>query len=118
MNYGAPLVLMVCYDKKACWKHPESGVSSGQTDAVIVATHMMLEAVSLGLGTAWISYFDEQKARESLHLPDDWQPVCMLYIGYPVDDYQPNPNLSTRRKPLTETCFLTKSAANAYKNAV
>ena len=40
---------MVCYDKKACWKHLESGVSSGQTDAVIVATHMMLEAVSLGL---------------------------------------------------------------------
>ena len=99
-------MLMVCYDKKACWKHPESGVSSGQTDVVIVATHMMLEAVSLGLETAWINYFD------------DWQPVCMLYIGYPVDDYQPNPNLSARRKPLTETCFLTKSPANAYKNAV
>ncbi|MFV0636781.1 nitroreductase family protein [Mitsuokella sp. WILCCON 0060] len=106
--YGAPLVLMVCYDKKACWKHPESGTESGQTDAVIVATHIMLEAVSLGLGTAWISYFDEQKARKSLHLPDDWQPVCMLYIGYPADDYQPNQKLSIRRKPLTETCFFDK----------
>jgi len=21
--YGAPLVLFVCYDKDACWKHPE-----------------------------------------------------------------------------------------------
>ena len=111
--YGAPLVLLVCYDKKACWKNPENGADSGQTDAAIVATHMMLEAVSLGLGTAWISYFDEQKIRKSLHLPDDWQPVCMLYIGYPADDYQPNEKLSTRRKPLTETCFATKSADNA-----
>lgn len=68
--YGAPLVLFVCYDRNACWKHPESGESSGSTDATIVSTHMMLEAASIGLGTVWISYFDKQKARELLHLPE------------------------------------------------
>ena len=103
--YGAPVVLLVCYDREACWTHPESGKTSGATDAVIVAVHMMMEAVSLGLGTAWISYFDEDKARELLNLPETWQPVCMLYIGYPADDYQPNASLSDRRKPLSETCF-------------
>lgn len=103
--YGVPLVLFVTYDKRACWTHPQSGESSGAADAVIVATHMMLEAASLDLGTVWISYFDEAKARELLRLPDNWQPVCMLYIGYPAEGFKPNPRLSGHRKPLSETCF-------------
>ena len=90
-NYGAPLVLFVAYDKTACWIHPQSGESSGATDATIVATHMMLEAASLDLGTAWISYFDENKASDLLSLPEFWEPVCMLYIGYPAEDSSPNP---------------------------
>ena len=34
--YGAPLVLFAAYDKTACWTHPQSGKSSGATDATIV----------------------------------------------------------------------------------
>jgi nitroreductase len=103
--YGAPLVLFVCYDKTACWTHPQSGKSSGATDATIVTTHMMLEAASLDLGTVWISYFDEDKARDLLNLPENWQPVCMLYVGYPPEDFAPNPNATGRRLPLEQTCF-------------
>lgn len=103
--YGAPLVLFVAYDKTACWIHPQSGESSRATDATIVATHMMLEAASIDLGTVWISYFDEEKARELLRLPDNWQPVCMLYIGYPAEDFVPNRHLGGHRKPLSETYF-------------
>ncbi|MDO4339172.1 MAG: nitroreductase family protein [Eubacteriales bacterium] len=106
--YGAPLVLFVTYDKTACWTHPQSGKSSGATDATIVATHMMLEAASLDLGSVWISYFDEEKARELLHLPESWQPVCMLYIGYPAEDFVPNTKLGCHRKPLEETCFFNE----------
>ena len=103
--YGALLVLFVAYDKDACWTHPQSGKSSGETDATIVATHMMLEAASLDLGSVWISYFDEEKARSLLKLPENWQPVCMLYIGYPAEDFVPNTKLGCHRKPLNETCF-------------
>jgi len=103
--YGAPLVLFVCYDTTACWTHPQSGKSSGATDATIVATHMMLEAASLDLGSVWISYFDEDKAKGLLKLPENWQPVCMLYIGYPAEDFVPNTQLGGHRKPLSETCF-------------
>ena len=106
--YGAPLVLFVAYDKTACWTHPQSGESSGATDATIVATNMMLEAASLDLGSVWISYFDKDKARELLHLPNSWEPVCMLYIGYAPADYVPSTNLGSNRKPLSETCFFNK----------
>ena len=110
--YGAPLVLFVCYDATACWIHPQSGKSSGATDATIVATHMMLEAASLDLGSVWISYFDEEIARDLLELPESWQSVCMLYIGYPADDYEPHKKMSGHRKPLTETCFWNETPKN------
>ncbi len=106
--YGAPLVLLVSYDETACWTHPQSGKSSGATDATIVATHMMLEAASLDLGSVWISYFDEEMARKLLVLPDEWQMLCMLYIGYPSDDFVPNTHLGGHRRPLEETCFFNE----------
>lgn len=109
LYYGAPLVLFVCYDKTACWTHPQSGKSSGATDGTIVATHMMLEAASIGLGTVWISYFDEDKAKELLKIPEIWQLVCMLYIGYPADNFVPNTKLGCHRKPLSETCFYNQA---------
>lgn len=103
--YGAPLVLFVCYDKDACWKHPESHESSGSTDATIVSTHMMLEAASLGLGTVWISYFDKAKAKKLLKLPESWEPWNMIYIGYPAKDFVPNKKMSGKRFPLSHTVF-------------
>ncbi|MBQ9317220.1 MAG: nitroreductase family protein [Atopobiaceae bacterium] len=110
LYYGAPTVLLVCYDREACWRHPQTGETSGETDATIVATHMMLEAASLGLGSAWISYFDHDKARELLGVPESWEMVCMLYLGYPADDEQPNAKLAGSRKPLGETCFFNRIA--------
>lgn len=108
LYYGAPLVLFICYDHTACWQHPQSGKSSGATDATIVATHMMLEAASIELGTVWISYFDEEKAKSLLNLPENWQPVCMLYIGYPGEDFAPNQHFSGHRLPIERTCFLNE----------
>jgi len=103
--YGAPLVLFVCWDKTACWRHPQSGEPSGATDATIVSTHMMLEAASIGLGTVWISYFDKAKARELLRLPDSWEINNMIYIGYPAADFTPNPKMSGKRHPLSHTVW-------------
>lgn len=103
--YGAPLVLLVCYDKEVCWKHPESGESSGVTDATIVSTHMMLEAASIGLGTVWISYFDKQKAKRLLNLPESIEINNMIYIGYPSEDFVPNPKMSGKRYPLSHTVW-------------
>jgi len=104
--YGAPLVFLICWDKTACWTHPQNGQSSGSTDATIVTTHMMLEAASIGLGTVWISYFDHVKARELLAIPGNYEINGMLYVGYPADDFEPNAKMSGKRKPLNETCFV------------
>jgi nitroreductase len=112
--YGAPLVLLVCWDKNVCWTHPQNGQSSGSTDATIVTTHMMLEAASIGLGTVWISYFDHDKARQMMNIPDNYEINGMLYIGYPAEDFVPNPIMTGKRFPIENTCF-DNSFEVAYK---
>ena len=47
-RFGAPAVLLVCYDKAACWKRKFDGANSGEVDASIITTHLMLAAEDLG----------------------------------------------------------------------
>ena len=53
--YNAPVVLLVCADERKAWhSRHDFGFSSGQMDASIVCTHMMLEAWDLGIGSVWV----------------------------------------------------------------
>jgi len=89
-RYGAPLVLLVCYDRTVCWSHPSNtGLISGEIDASIVTTHMMMAAADLGLGSCWVMKFERDKAVEAFALPENIVPVAMLPIGYPTEDTIP-----------------------------
>ena len=79
--FGAPVVLMICYDKSTCWKNRTNGTCGGDVDASIVTTQMMLAAAELGLGTTWVGAFNHQKARELFNIPDYLVPVALLPIG-------------------------------------
>ena len=50
-GWGAPIIMIVCYDKEVSWKRKQDGAEGGEVDASIVTTHMMLEVQNLGLGT-------------------------------------------------------------------
>lgn len=104
-HYNAPTALLVCYDKEVCWKHPENGASSGEIDATIVTTHMMLEAAAIGVGSSWISYFDKEKAKKFLNLPENIEPVVLLLLGYPTEESKPNNIMSGKRLPIEKTVF-------------
>lgn len=94
---GAPLVLVVCYDKEACWVRPFDGENSGQVDASIVTTHMMLQAQELGLGSLWVMHFDPKATSEQLGLAEGLVPVAMLMVGYRADDSVPTERHSARQ---------------------
>jgi len=66
---------------------------------------MMLEAASIDLATVWISYFDKGKAKEMLAIPEEWEPHCMIYIGYHANDFTPNPKTSGKRHPLSHSVW-------------
>lgn len=95
-RFGAPAVLLVCYDKSVCWKRPFDGALSGEVDASIVTTHLMYAAQDLGLGSLWVMYFDPAKAIEHFALPKTIVPVAMLPLGYPAEDARPSDSHAKR----------------------
>lgn len=56
-RFQQTLALLVCYDKLASWKRDFDDTVSGETDASIVATHMMMQAYELGIGSTWVGHF-------------------------------------------------------------
>ena len=100
-HFGAPTALLVCYDKTECWKRKYDGKSSGEIDASIAATHMMLEAASLGVGCTWVMYFIPEAVREEFQIPQHIEPVALLVLGYPAEDARPYPG-HTQFRPLED----------------
>jgi nitroreductase len=75
---NAPLVIVVCGDKKASsdWY---------AIDASLAAENMVLTAVSEGLGTCFVGSFDEADVRSVLGVPDNFEALVMIPIGYPQE---------------------------------
>ena len=86
---GAPLVLLVCDDRNAHWVRPFDGANSGDVDASIVTTYMMLQAQELGVGSLWVMHFNPEATIEQFGLAENLFPVAMLMLGYPSDDSAP-----------------------------
>lgn len=90
-TFNAPLVLAVGYDRERDWKNRRMpGYSSGETDAAIVLTHMMLAAWDLGVGSCWVGAFAEEKIREALEIPEGIRITALLPLGYPAKDAVPH----------------------------
>lgn len=89
-TYNAPVVFLICSDEDRTWKSPmEKGYTTGEMDASIVCTHMMLEAWELGIGSVWVRLFDSREVAKTLDLPQNIKPICLLPIGYASDDCVP-----------------------------
>ena len=91
-TFGAPVILVVCYDRERDWKNKlMPGYESGETDAAIVCTHMMLQAFELGIGSCWVGYFNPKTVAETLGLPENVTVSALLPMGYPAEDAKPLP---------------------------
>ena len=97
----APIVLVVCGKLKS------SGYYKGQVttkhgdwfmfDLGIATQNICLAAYDQGLGTVIVGLFDHDKAKEILGLPDGYEVVAMVPVGYPAKD-SPAP----RRREISE----------------
>jgi nitroreductase len=71
----APLVIVICGDKKAS--------SDWYTiDSSLAAENMVLTAVNEGLGTCYVGSFNEADVKILLKVPDNFEVLMMLTIGY------------------------------------
>ena len=81
-HFDAPAAMLICCDKTECWVRKYDGKSSGEIDASIVTTYMMLAAWDVGVGTTWVMHFNPQAMREKMGVPDNLEPVALLVMGY------------------------------------
>lgn len=102
--YGQPTVMVICYDRTVSWKS-RSGRENGDIDSSIVLSQMMYQAEELGIGSLIVGIYKEELLRERFNIPENFEIVCLLMLGYPAEDCQPHPQLHADRKPLDQTVF-------------
>lgn len=110
-HYHAPLVFVICADPTNCYVREADGASVAEIDAAIAATHMMLQACELGVGSTWVENFDPTALRECYHIPEPLKPMALLVCGYPHTDAVVSPR-HRERKPLEELCVYNSFEPN------
>lgn len=96
-RYGAPVVLVVAFDKNNVYIYPGGKRDSGIEDASIVATHLMLAAADAGVDSCWVNCFDPDKLHALLGLPENEEILMLLDLGYAAEDAGPLPNHFSRK---------------------
>ena len=75
--YNAPSVIYVVGSKD---------VRSLDVDCALAVCYLMFSAAQRGLGTCWIGFgahIQDPKIKEEIGLPEDYQIIAPLVIGYP-----------------------------------
>lgn len=103
-HFNAPTAMLVCHNKKESWIRKYDGALSSYVDATIVATHMMLAAHDIGVGSCWVMHFDPYAMRNAFNIPEDYEPVALLVMGYPSEISCPLP-LHSQYRPIEEVVF-------------
>ena len=101
-RYGAPVVLVVAFDKNNVFTYPGGKRDSGVEDAPIVATHMNVAAADEGVDGSWISLLDHDRRAGAIDLPENEEILMLLDLGYAAEGAGRLPNHCSR-KLLAET---------------
>jgi len=99
----APVVIVACGKEELAYQQMGGYWNSLPVDIGISLEHLMLAAVSEGLGTCWIGAFLEEEVRKILAVPADEKIVAMTPVGYPAGDIT-----FRRRKSLEEIVMYEK----------
>ncbi len=107
-DFGAPCAVIVCADTTKAWTRRYDGKTIGDIDATIVTDHMMLAAASFDLDTLWVCAFDPAALSREFAIPEGWEPVNILLIGYGADTPASPERHAKTRKPLAATTFFER----------
>lgn len=98
----APLVVIGCTDDKITLRYGERGKNLYTIcDISASIQNMMLLATDFGLGTCWVSAFDEKEVSKILNLSGNLRPIVIVPVGYPAENPSAPPRVS--KEEATET---------------
>ncbi|MBC8334227.1 MAG: nitroreductase family protein [Anaerolineales bacterium] len=80
----APLIILLCRDMDAIRKEEPEEVEMGVQSVAMAGLQILLAAHAESLGGNWICWplYAQNEARDSLKLPETWQPQAMIFLGY------------------------------------
>ena len=70
------------------------GQSARSMDGAIAMSYMTLQAVSEGLQFCWLGWFQPDRVRALLHIPEDYVVIAVAPLGYPEKEGHPSPKKS------------------------
>lgn len=93
----SPVVIVACGDSGSSPKWYT-------VDTAIAVQQMVLMATAEGVGSCWIGSMDKSEVSELLSIPDKWEVVAMLTLGYPRKKIDLGAKIigANRRKSLDE----------------
>jgi len=102
------LAISVAHTK---FQHDGSVNNHARHDVGAASALLAIQATDVGLAVHQMAGFDANRARETYHIPADYEPVAAMAIGYPGDPASLPEALQKRekaprtRKPLTDFVF-------------
>ena len=106
---AAPLLMITV--ARSCFKHNESLNPHAWHDVGQAVSQLALQAADLGLSVHQMAGFDANKAQKELEIPEPFEAVAALALGYPGKIEELDPEFRERaqaprtRKALTEIVF-------------
>lgn len=98
----APVIVVIVLEKSKLITQIGGQIKDKEwalVDIGISAEHFCLQAAELGLGTCILGWFNENKIKEILRIPNKKSVGLVITLGYPPEDY---PLRSKIRKSLSE----------------
>lgn len=98
-NHNAPAAIVVC-GNTSFFKHPMASRFWVQ-DCCAATENILLAAVELGLGTVWLGVHPihnyKKRIAKILSLPDNVNPLNVIYVGYPAEEKTPRTQYNPER---------------------
>ncbi|MGQ9632092.1 MAG: nitroreductase family protein [bacterium] len=99
MLYEAPLCIVVCGDPSLSFEG--EGQAYWIQDCSAATENILLAATGLGLGSVWLGVHPrkerEKFVRETLSIPPNIVPLCLISIGHPAEEKEPRTQYDPQR---------------------
>ncbi|MCX8205277.1 MAG: nitroreductase family protein [Candidatus Nezhaarchaeota archaeon] len=111
----APVVIALCAERgRSGFIRGLPGSDKGDWwfmfDAALAAQNLTLAAHALGLGTLHIGWMDTRRAAQVLGVPEGYELIELIPVGYPAEQPQPPP-----RRSLEEQVYAEKFGQRYFK---
>ncbi|MBS1258608.1 MAG: NADH dehydrogenase [Candidatus Scalindua arabica] len=72
-------------------------------NVAIAVEHIVLQAVEIGLGTCWVRWYEDNKVKEILGIPEHVEVMALLPVGVPDEDPSQRPRQKLDKIVYSET---------------